>query len=465
MTEGIIPVMITDVSMSPKEDLGRRLWDISATAYEVADGPSLETLGELGIIDIPTVDSLTGDANDNNDDDYVEVTKIGQIYQQKVSALKSNIITASIGPEIAEKYAGVNAANSPSGFYLKNIKIYFHNSPNLFLQTSTGLMYVNKNTLATLSETQRSQLQLGYSFDVATKDSVGTTKIFVNQNGYYQLPQNMDVTEISFPQTDDIVTVDYLVIYKEYPSNTSIISGTSIQDNIVGQYSGVFSPNEYLGDTIRAKYNYIKADEYYQLMQFWEGICLDVTPYAVAHIKYKGETTYNDYLVGATGVLHMQDDYEVLDMCFLGRRLVNASLEQTGVIYTLDSSGKTYSSVDEITRPKSDYVYKVGSGYRIYYKGDWHVFYKKNNGTVVLTPEEKSSMMNEWNYVVDSTRYSSTKDIDPVPNCVYSINSQNKIYYQDQWYSFTDSGDGTGIAAVPIEGMINYKGQILRNTY
>ena len=52
MTEGNMLVMFDSVSLTPNAQLGRRIWNFSATIYEVGDGYSLTDLSTLGIFSI-----------------------------------------------------------------------------------------------------------------------------------------------------------------------------------------------------------------------------------------------------------------------------------------------------------------------------------------------------------------------------------------------------------------------------
>lgn len=51
-TEGNLIVMLTDISLTPFQGTSRRLYNFSATAYEVADADSLDNMHKLGIISI-----------------------------------------------------------------------------------------------------------------------------------------------------------------------------------------------------------------------------------------------------------------------------------------------------------------------------------------------------------------------------------------------------------------------------
>ena len=58
MPEGNVAVMLTDINLTPNAQLGRRLYNFSATLYEVGDGYSLESLDQLGIINIPNPSAI-----------------------------------------------------------------------------------------------------------------------------------------------------------------------------------------------------------------------------------------------------------------------------------------------------------------------------------------------------------------------------------------------------------------------
>lgn len=412
MTEGNMTVMLTDISLTPNKTLSRRVWDFSATIYEIADGNSLTKLDELGIYDVPNVNNaLEGSENGlipSDSEEYILLTKPGQLYQWNTRlGEKNDIIGNVLLRRISEQYGGVLAEKEPSEAYIKNVKIFFHNKPHVFVYIKNAggggnWMLADNLNMALLSEEERNSAQLGYNVNIGSASSSGNTTVFVNSKGYYQVPDYIDIVRLSFPQIDDIVTVEYVITYKEKRTSSSIVSGSSIDRTLIGQEMGVFQPNQYLGEQIRAKYNFVREGNFSQKMQFWKGISLDVTPMAIAHVQYQGENKYHDYQVGTTGVYNLIKNFKIQDMCFLGRRMFR-----------------------EIP--------------------------------------EKQRFLKEWEFVLDKNSYASTKDIrKPILNTVYDINGNYKIYYQNQWFDFTLGKDNDGIAAVPIEGAINYVGDIIQ---
>ena len=78
----------------------------------------------------------------------------------------------------------------------------------------------------------------------------------------------------------------------------------------------------------------------------------------------------------------------------------------------------------------------------------------------------RQRFLEDWEYVLDTGSYTSTSQIrKPKRNTVYSIGNSLKIYYKDQWYDFQEKDKDTGIAVVPIEGLITYLGNIVQSDY
>ena len=480
MTEGNMAVMLTDISLTPNATLGRRLWTFTATVYEIAEADSLSTLDSLGIFNVVKPDNLTtGSGEVDPEPEYVEVVKVGQLYNYTVT--HRNSIVSEILDELRREYgaipggedgdvvydsASVLSDKLPDGLYLKNIKIFFNSKPNVYRTNSRGELEVIRDPAKYVGD--KSSLTLGYTFSLRTDVDDSDRTFFVNSRGYYQVPDNLNVKALYFSnleETDengnilpaDNVTIEYLMVYRELNNSSTIVSGQSVDRVVVGQYEDVFGYSEYLGEKIRTKYSFAKTGQYYQQMQYWRGICLDVEPYAVAHIKYYRDDDYNDYLVGGTGVLHMIKNVPVQDMCFMGRRMTQKDFSRQRFLddweYVLDPGPEgDDEEVSDIAYWNEDIEYPVSINFdRVNkkYSTTWNI--------TEMTLDEITAA---------GEGYASIDEIeDPQRNTVYNINSQLKIYYKDEWYDFTQNSDGTGIAHVPIEGMINYLGNVVQSTY
>ena len=446
MTEGNMVVILTDISLTPTSNRSRFNYNFSATVYEVGDASSLENLDSLGIYTVHQVTASSesgGGSGGGGDDQFVEVTKVGQTYNLAVSALNKGNVKDAIFNDLKTIYGATNSdiwdeknvrsSKKPSDLSLKNIKIFFHSRPSLYRFDNGTPTRVMTND----AYNKTSPVSLGYTFELITSASSAITTIFVNENGYYQIPDDVEVEGLYFNNastaqvvtdglasgtnfdTSDVVTLEYTMLYKEYNNSAQTISSVTQDRTAVGQYEGVFSPNVYFGDTIRNKYNYSNATtKTSQKMSYWKGICLDVTPFAMFKIQYKNSTFLNEYMVGQTGVLHLLKDFEVQDICFTGRRMNvvpasrSAYLKEWECFY--DTSNRTYSDTSQITNPQVNCVYSfAGGSLKIYYfDGSWYNYQEMN---------------------IDTTNVSDNKATSQV-----------------------------GLAMVPITGQINYYGTVMQ---
>lgn len=78
-------------------------------------------------------------------------------------------------------------------------------------------------------------------------------------------------------------------------------------------------------------------------------------------------------------------------------------------------------------------------------------------------PINRQPYLKGYEFVVDDKTYNEIEEItSPQNNTVYTVDDGQTIYYQQDWYEFIMGEDDTGIARVPIEGAINYAGDIIR---
>ena len=169
MTEGNLIVMIDGISLTPNPQLGRRIWNFSATLYEVGDGNSLDQLDALGIYDIVNVydENLTKvlDGDSGVSVPYEEHRYIGQVFgitaneaeqtsTKIVNVVKTNdrhglipidneeIDTGNserawtealtIGEQVQFLFEGLNREFDPSCIKLKDVKIQFESLPQWY---------------------------------------------------------------------------------------------------------------------------------------------------------------------------------------------------------------------------------------------------------------------------------------------------------------------------------------------
>ena len=461
MPEGSMVVMLTDINLTPMQGRSRQGWDFTATVYEIAEANSLELLDSLGIyetVKLPEATQGGGGGTVDPEPEYVEVVKAGQLFQYTVT--DKNDIRNMLLQELQKKYGkkdtdeelwdagNVLSDKKPDELYLKNVKIFFHNKPNLYwTDNNGGINWIYDNKYNPITDSGK-QISLGYSFNMVTSASEGETTIFVNDRGYYQIPNDLDVKSLSFNKPGDVVTIEYTMVYKEKNNITNTVAGNTVSRTVIGQFEGIFQPNQYLGEKIRSKYNFVKTGDYSERMQFWKGICLDTVPYSLCEIQYVNGESKQIYEVGYTGVLHMLKDFAVKDIRFLGRRMSRQDFARQRFL--------------------EDWEYVIDPTVSEETLGEYRNWYSINEGN------KSYRIQNKGEYIT----YDNVDEIpNPVRNTVYDVSGVLKIFYHDKWYNFkhltTDETNLSpnratqeiGLAVAPIEGQINYYGTVVQSTY
>lgn len=434
-TEGNLCVILTDISLTPNKTLSRRIWDFSATVYEVAEGMSMSDLHALGIYNI-YADGRGGDGTLGGDaptlpatspDISGEIWKVGQMYEYNVTSNSRNFLQ-DISDKLAQRYTGYLADRMPADIMLKHVRIFFHGKPHLYIQGSS-LVRITESEYAKLSEEDKRRVIMGYRFILNGSSIDDNKQIFVNDRGYYEVPDDVDVTSIFFPDARDgsvtaedinqnpsgfmdghkpeYVTVEYVIVYKETNSFESVVANTYVEKTVVGQVSGTFNPEEYVNRRINSKYSFSEPNKYFRRMVSWKGLSVDVTPWAMLKLKYMGEDNYETYEVGHGGYLKLYPKFKMFDMCFTGVRMTERPIERLPYLnpweFVYIDPGQVYNDISEICEPKHNGVYQVKDKY--------------------------------------------------------------VILYHNAWCDFEPNLDGTGLGKVPVEGAINYLGDVLISTY
>lgn len=463
MTEGLMVVMVTDISLTPNATLSRRLYDFSATLYEIADGNSVSTLDTLGIFSPQTISSsVTG--GDDSPEVVLKMSAPGQLYRVTAPTTKDNILASNIGLILDQKFTdtqngkNVQGGYTYDGIYLDNVKIQFHTQPSVYLLKGGDVILQSDASIASLPESDRRYLRLGYMIELNRESDAA--KIFINERGYYQVPSDVKVTSLYVPNTSDVYSLEYVLHYNLRPSTTSQITSTTVEKTIVGQNRGIYEAYSYLGDKIRKKYTFV-TDLYYQKMQWWRGISLDVDPYAIARIMYQGESKYTDYVVGQTGVLNFLTDFPVQDMCFVGRRMHRVSTARQPYCEPWEFALNEEAIAVDTTESWRNVVDNSKAG-------DVKVYSNAVPYDIIADDWEGLSETQQYALYQEQVAIAALSDIkDPKYHMVYNVNGTYWIYYVDgKFYKFTlDATGDSGIAAVPIEGDINFYGDIIRSNY
>ena len=305
--------------------------------------------------------------------------------------------------------------------------------------------------------------------------------IFVNEKGYYQVPSNMAITEITL-YDGATATIDYIVEYNTTYDNVTEPNTYEAAENIVGQVSGEWDWGTSIGSVIEGKYwAYDKEEDTkavtQQVVEDWNAFSYEGTPYTILNIQGISDTQSQSIIVGRTGTLTLEDDYATKNIAVNGKRMVEAPISRQDYLdeweYVLDPS--VYgSSADQETEGYWWIVYNHGTGYDI---EDWN----QSNIAVWLYINEPYTnkttayqVIKDWYELDDpSLYYDQAKIVNPKPNTVYGIvnttgNIEYWIYYLDRgWFvvEFPNIENGDYSIAnvkVPVYGMFNYRATIMK---
>lgn len=266
MPEGNMAVMITDVSLTPNAQMGRRTYNFSATLYEVGDGYDLSVLDSLGIIDIPKktmnysrmaiVDKGSSSANPS---DSINQYDIGQFYKThlyKKSLIRGNKLETA--PDSSDTYqwdemSVIEQFERKYDSYLKNInkdtftetclltdvKIQFLSKPRWYKYDSltNAWLLVNikdEEDTISLKNWQEDNIEyfLGYRFWICQLDAGSKLPSTIEQSQILEVQTNLNNETFNETTDNQITTINsrwtpVLVNAKGY---YQVPSGTYISD-------------------------------------------------------------------------------------------------------------------------------------------------------------------------------------------------------------------------------------------
>ena len=333
---------------------------------------------------------------------------------------------SDLGKGILKKYK-----YKPGSLKLKDVKIYFHNKPHVFyvdddgnlqpheyIKTSNGVVHPPESTK------DEESLLIGYRIVLNEKT------IFVNRDGYYQIPSSIEIDKLGFPDAKrgeadcDVVTLDYVVTHEREIDKANADFGDgimSVYKTVAGQVSGRFYPEERIGDRIYNRYAYkeqtkegdvVTQTKRYK-MEYWKGVSLEVDPYAVFAVEFEDDFEYSEFTVGESGIFNIKDGFPCEDLYFKGIKIFRR---------------------------------------------------KGNNSNITLGEFELSGKDKDRN-----PQPAALDDLSKaVPGYVYDVNGKTKYYSLDKrWYNFEQvpgSNWEAGIIDAVVSGSVNYVGEILVST-
>lgn len=359
-TEGNLLVRLMDVSLTPNQQLGRKIYSFTATAYEIA-APEFDNYQKYGIIKM-------NDYIDNLDTTFI---KVGQLELETSNSTPSIEIISRI--KKAETYRSSDIIQNIQS--LDMVQITFSNPP--YLIDSSYKIFTGQKP----SPSER--YVLGYLIQINGKNFVSQSSVFVltkedmdldidnlKINIYGAYNGNNEIQKAS-------VTVDYIGnILTRRNKESELIPDSSYQ--VVGQFLNSFEPisSDNVITQLAIKYN-LTADDFYTRLVAVNGIHIETDPGVRIFIQDYWDTDANEHLhiMGPTGSLTFYDKENIIkSLYFDGVRLVPSLSNEVRQLRDIEYriSTDTYDTISQIINPSLNTVYNIAGVNQVYYKGNWY---------------------------------------------------------------------------------------------
>lgn len=336
MTEGNISVILTDISLTPNATLGRRLYNISGTAYEVGDGENIEDLTQLGIYprveeaDVPLIKDFSkneyrlcqcinipekwawindSELSSNNTERY------SYYFSAEDIAAKQNDWIDISKMEYNKSRNKIEFENiyNLDGTSIYNIQLKYYNPP---WQNSKN--YYNFNNDDGLNQNILEIGDNGYNFKVNDKT------VFVGPQAYYQVPEDVNVESFRLNRADSFFT-EYIVKEKKTLKEEIIENLDQTVDSYsIGQIESTLYPDEDILLKIQEdNFSLDSNKNLYKCIDKINKLRFEFEPYSLFEVKYEHDTESSFIIINESGYLNLMDKPidNIVSIKYLGRRM------------------------------------------------------------------------------------------------------------------------------------------------
>lgn len=314
-TEGNILVKLTNISFTPNQQLGRLIYNFSATATEVAE-PTYNNYIEHGII---TGTSTVKDVVNNLTEEMISLTldlkkqipTEEEKEQWELDPRPSDVITAitnSLNPIIDTKSFTLYTIQQ-----IKWLKIEFESPTKRIIfkdgvpsvATSIEDMVQKENEQTTVTTAPASSA-LAYGY-IATLNGEHR---FINKNGVYEIvdEENLDITSLGFPVDEKIMITCQFI--KGEGEDIEQMNKIEYSYQKLAQIDTRISPKHDFIQDIKDKYNILDAD-FIQQVSSISTLDIEAPTGAVFYLRFGDENeegNLNKYIIGETGRLRLEDE-------------------------------------------------------------------------------------------------------------------------------------------------------------
>lgn len=365
-TEGNILVKLMDISFTPNQTLGRRIYTFQCTAYEVADN----TITNIGYYDIQTINTII---KSNTKDNIIDLNKESQsVLGQWNDIILANKEFIHMDPQLGdfsileEYYKDLSNDNYVTNVNnLSYLRIEMEDEPYLILDNGNYYPQDYDAVMNGLNKMHRSpSMKLETNVYLGYIAYINHKPIVIPQDGIYELKgSNVEINSLYFARLTN-ANIQYQATISKVENVTKVVSLTNFYQKI-GQEWGGFIPGASLYQTLWDKYYSEHPNEYYTALVSINSLRCQANPGTVIYVREEGETYANRHIIGPTESLDFYSDESVIaDAYFLGQHFEQATeYESERTILPEGKCNFTDIVVDSLDKiePKDRYVYYLQS--------------------------------------------------------------------------------------------------------
>ena len=386
MQEGNIFIKLMQISLTPKNELGRLVYSFTATAYEI-DEAKVSTFNNYGLINVgtfnPNISYQTTimsqiSSYDFNDNIEGNLFKAGQ---DIVGAGSSRAAANSIAKSI--KYNEPFNGKIVTDFTINWLRLTIESDPYLIIEQSPNVFRpyddIDSDGSDSINFTDPIDYQLyqiestynGVNVYLGWLFTINDQQIIISPpNNIYELKE--DTFSFSrgvniIPAKDTAMLVDFRLIEvrQEDLSNTP----KNKRMNVVnGQLIGTYSEDTELISRINYKYKYSYESGADRIERYVNGvntILVDTEPGAIVYIKTSAMSEPERFVVNETGELNfdpVESNISITNLRICGITIFEQDTNDLG----------TFSTLDEIEYPKELDRCQMGGRIYCYYRSAWY---------------------------------------------------------------------------------------------
>lgn len=393
LTQGNMLIKLMDITLTPKQELGRLLYSVDATAIEIDDA-SIEKLDSYGIINIGTYSTVIAF-------EEVQIGQISNFTTQRIYDSDTNSYSYVNSEEafpanfdlMKTKYSTTQTRVAPDNYRIDAMPDSIYSKYGFQENSSTGLRvtdlyllnlrieidsppYLIKDDNGVLSPLGDDQAPDENTL-LGSLVTIGDTTILIEQpNTIYQMKGDdvhigSDVS-ITVPKPTKLI-LDYVVHLSKEVNTEKIVAAIQYK-NINGQLCGTFETGEDLVNTIKYKY-YLDLydtkldDRYYTQVDQVNTMNVEANYHTVFYAQSTVQTSPVRFVIGETNEL------------FIDPNIDNASIKMLyfyGLNIDLDKMNDCGDSAPEAPK-EFDYYTKNGT-VMIFHDGKWYAAAAQDNG-------------------------------------------------------------------------------------